>query len=454
MNAFGDATFALALFLLIQRAGSLDFKDVFARRRRTAREHRRDPDRARAPRRRGGQVGAGAAPHLASGRDGGPDARLGPHPRGDDGHRRRLLDRPHERPLRARAVDPGSRGSPRRGHDRRRRADRARPDRHQARHRLFDDEPDRLHVRRRRPGRVRRRALPPDDARLLQGAPLHGRGHRHPRAHGRAGHPQDGRARASAPYTYRAFIVGALALAAIPPFAGFFSKDSILGSAANAGAFGWILWSGAAFGAFLTALYTFRLLFIVFWGELIPFAREHLHVPRFECGLAMAWPVGVLTVSVGGFAPGAVGLAARRRLAGACGRVGRGSTGFALTFSVRRLDAIPATGICVAWRLVGAAEAPARAAAAALPVGRAHPRGEVLLRHRVRPGVLRARSTSAVLATRYVEEPVFLRSLGGLGRGVRFASARLSLAPDGLGALLCARARRGRSRSSPSSSSW
>ena len=36
------------------------------------------------------------------------------------------------------------------------------------------------------------------------------------------------------PWTYRFFLVGALALAAIPPFAGFFSKDAILASAANA----------------------------------------------------------------------------------------------------------------------------------------------------------------------------------------------------------------------------
>ena len=41
--------------------------------------------------------------------------------------------------------------------------------------------------------------------------------------------------------------------------------------AANAGAFGWFLWTVAAFGAFLTALYTFRLLFVVFWGEMSAF---------------------------------------------------------------------------------------------------------------------------------------------------------------------------------------
>ena len=40
--------------------------------------------------------------------------------------------------------------------------------------------------------------VPPDDARLLQGAALHGRRARHPRALRRAGHPQDGRSRARA----------------------------------------------------------------------------------------------------------------------------------------------------------------------------------------------------------------------------------------------------------------
>src|ERR671923_83268 len=78
---------------------------------------------------------------------------------------------------------------------------------------------------------------------------------------------------------------------------------AILASAANSGALGWILWGAGAVGAFLTALYTFRLLFIVFWGEMTPFAREHLHKVRWECGIAMAWPVAVLMVlaTIGGF---------------------------------------------------------------------------------------------------------------------------------------------------------
>ncbi len=45
------------------------------------------------------QVGADPLPHLAAGRDGGPDPGLLADPRGDDGHRRRLPDRPHPRSL-------------------------------------------------------------------------------------------------------------------------------------------------------------------------------------------------------------------------------------------------------------------------------------------------------------------------------------------------------------------
>src|ERR671937_499160 len=111
------------------------------------------------------------------------------------------------------------------------------------------------------------------------------------------------------PRTYWAFLIGALALAGVPPFAGFFSKDSILAAALAHDWYGQILWVAGAVGAFLTAVYTFRLLFVVFRGEPSPFAREHLHLRRFEGGLGMAWPVAVLTVlaAVGGFlqVPGA-----------------------------------------------------------------------------------------------------------------------------------------------------
>ena len=111
INAIGDATMALALFLLIQRTGSLNFEVVFTQ--SIQRQLGDQPDRARPARRRGRQVGAAAAAHVASGRDGGPDAGQRPDPRGDDGDRRRLPDRPHRLALRAgaegaRARRPGS----------------------------------------------------------------------------------------------------------------------------------------------------------------------------------------------------------------------------------------------------------------------------------------------------------------------------------------------------------
>ena len=65
-------------------------------------------------------------------------------------------------------------------------------DRHQESARLFDGQPARLHVRGRGRGRLHRRDLSPDDARVLQGAVVPGRGKRHPRPARRAGHHEDG----------------------------------------------------------------------------------------------------------------------------------------------------------------------------------------------------------------------------------------------------------------------
>ncbi len=72
--------------------------------------------------------------------------------------------------------------------------------------------------------------------------------------------------RRSIPMVYAAFLIGGSALAALPfVTAGFFSKDEIL-FAAYQGGYSGLLLSGLI-GAFLTSLYTFRLIFIVFHGE-------------------------------------------------------------------------------------------------------------------------------------------------------------------------------------------
>jgi NADH-quinone oxidoreductase subunit L len=99
------------------------------------------------------------------------------------------------------------------------------------------------------------------------------------------------------PRTYLASLIGALALVGVFPFAGFFSKDSILAAAMADGAYGYILWGVGLVGTFLTGLYTFRLVFMVFWGEPSAFVREHFHaLKRDLVGTTMAVTVAVLSV--------------------------------------------------------------------------------------------------------------------------------------------------------------
>ncbi|HEX4929210.1 MAG TPA: proton-conducting transporter membrane subunit, partial [Gaiellaceae bacterium] len=103
--------------------------------------------------------------------------------------------------------------------------------------------------------------------------------------------------RTSMPKTYIAFLVGSLAAVGIFPFAGFFSKDSILASALASGGYGQLLFAAGLVGTFLTGLYTFRLLFLVFLGEPSPLVKEHDHGSGHAEGpRTMLVPVAVLTV--------------------------------------------------------------------------------------------------------------------------------------------------------------
>jgi NADH-quinone oxidoreductase subunit L len=87
--------------------------------------------------------------------------------------------------------------------------------------------------------------------------------------------------RKAMPFTYGCFIIGGLALSGIPPFSGFFSKDEILLVTGERGGWHWALYAAGYIGAFLTAIYTFRMIFRAFFGEPVPEAREleggHLH---------------------------------------------------------------------------------------------------------------------------------------------------------------------------------
>ena len=83
------------------------------------------------------------------------------------------------------------------------------------------------------------------------------------------------------PITYWTFVVGSLALAGFPLTAGFFSKDDILVSAWSSGDLGRILTLLGLLTALLTAFYSFRLVFVTFWGtsHVDPHHAEHLHEP-------------------------------------------------------------------------------------------------------------------------------------------------------------------------------
>ena len=97
------------------------------------------------------------------------------------------------------------------------------------------------------------------------------------------------------PQTKWLFLAGSLALVGVPPFAGFFSKDSIIAAALDRGWYGDVIFAAAQIGALLTGLYAFRLFFIVFTGEPTEWAREHFHSHHGSEGpLSMRWTVGVL----------------------------------------------------------------------------------------------------------------------------------------------------------------
>lgn len=115
------------------------------------------------------------------------------------------------------------------------------------------------------------------------------------------------------PSTYKTFLIATVAIAGIPPLAGFFSKDEILAFTFNAG-FGemagplyFILWGVGMVTAFLTAFYMFRLTYGTFNGDFkLPQkiteaagAEKHLHESPKTMTIPL-WTLGGLSV-IGGF---------------------------------------------------------------------------------------------------------------------------------------------------------
>jgi NADH-quinone oxidoreductase subunit L len=69
------------------------------------------------------------------------------------------------------------------------------------------------------------------------------------------------------PWTFLTMGIATLAIAGIPPFAGFWSKDEILWKAYSSDHGSWVFWLIGVITAFLTSFYMFRLLFMTFFGD-------------------------------------------------------------------------------------------------------------------------------------------------------------------------------------------
>ncbi|HLM37847.1 MAG TPA: NADH-quinone oxidoreductase subunit L [Gaiellaceae bacterium] len=239
------------------------------------------------------------------------------------------------------------------------------------------------------------------------------------------------------PFTYIAFLVGTLSLTGIPPFSGFFSKDSILGAALAQGWYGQVLWGVGMIGTFLTGLYAFRLFFVVFWGEPSGFVREHLmtgshaqareghlshdghesHMHAGEGPLSMTLTVGVLTVlaATGGLLQFAGVWTPVSDWLEPVARPLVEATGAQEAVSSVLAVGLGLAGIWVAWLIYAKRRVQAPRLATV----------QALLEHKFyfdelyglafyRPAVLLATGL-----TRFVEQPLVLGSVRGLVRGVR-----------------------------------
>ena len=96
------------------------------------------------------------------------------------------------------------------------------------------------------------------------------------------------------PVTYWTFVVGSLALAGFPLTSGFFSKDDLLISAWSAGPLGQCLTVLGLVTALMTAFYSFRLVFVTFWGpsHVDPHHAGHIH----ESPKTMTLPLIILAM--------------------------------------------------------------------------------------------------------------------------------------------------------------
>jgi NADH-quinone oxidoreductase subunit L len=157
------------------------------------------------------------------------------------------------------------------------------------------------------------------------------------------------------------FLIGAFGLAGVPPLAGFFSKDEILASVFHEHHY--VLWVLLIVGAFMTAFYTFRLVFLAFFGapRMSKEVAHHIH----ESPPSMTVPLIILAIAttVAGLAfgiPSSHGTAFARFLAPVL-PLGEGEHGAGIAFTLLLLSAVVAiAGVALAWYVYG--RSPVRAA--------------------------------------------------------------------------------------------
>ena len=157
------------------------------------------------------------------------------------------------------------------------------------------------------------------------------------------------------------FLIGAFGLAGVPPLAGFFSKDEILASVFHEHHY--LLWGLLLAGAFMTAFYTFRLVFLAFFGapRMSKEVAHHIH----ESPASMTVPLIILAVAtvVAGLAfgiPSSIGTPFARFLAPVL-PIEEGEHGAGIAFTLLLLSAVIAiAGVALAWYVYG--RSPVRAA--------------------------------------------------------------------------------------------
>jgi NADH-quinone oxidoreductase subunit L len=96
------------------------------------------------------------------------------------------------------------------------------------------------------------------------------------------------------PWTFGTFLMGTIAIAGLPPFAGFFSKDAILWGDWNYTHYGKILWTVGVIAASFTSFYMFRLLILTFFGSPRYTHQDVHHV--HESPASMLVPLVVLAI--------------------------------------------------------------------------------------------------------------------------------------------------------------